>query len=369
MSIPSMKLHAHSGQYRVWLSGRYVYLGADRGAARPRYDRAIAEWLARGRSPAAHTLRVRDIIGHINAWAKSEYRVGPNGNSEANCIKAAMAMLEVTATVRLPKKPSQSVYIPDLPADDFTRLHLKGCREIAVQRRRSRRYINAQINRIKRCFGQAHEDGLVEKAVIDDITRLAGIRAGSPRVRDLPKTKAVPQIYIDKVLKHVSPMVAAVIKVQLHTGMRINETLQMRVGNLNTAGELWLFDLGINHKTSLGVEPKIVMIGPLAQSVLSPWLDKAMARRDLRAPIWPSDANESGVLKSASVRKAIVSACDVTKTPQWTTHQLRKNKATSLVEREILRVVKSVTQHQSDSSALMYADMEAMRREMTLRHG
>ena len=79
--IPKLRLHKASGNAAVMLDGKYLYLGKYGTAeAQERYDRLIAEWLAKGRrasgqeqvrleyeKASAHQRRAADQVAEVEA--------------------------------------------------------------------------------------------------------------------------------------------------------------------------------------------------------------------------------------------------------------------------------------------------------------
>src|SRR4051812_13000946 len=91
---PSYRRHAASGQARVTINGRDVYLGPHGSAAsRANYDRVIAEWLANGRQvePQPDGLTVSNLILLFWRHCQQYYRDADGSpTGEANNYHAAL---------------------------------------------------------------------------------------------------------------------------------------------------------------------------------------------------------------------------------------------------------------------------------------
>jgi integrase len=83
--------------------------------------------------------------------------------------------------------------------------------------------------------------------------------------------KPVPEEYVTAILPHVRPQVAAMIQLQLVTGMRSGEVSIMRGCDLNTVGKIWEYRPA-SHKTQHHGHDKVILLGPRAQNIVKPWL-------------------------------------------------------------------------------------------------
>lgn len=83
--------------------------------------------------------------------------------------------------------------------------------------------------------------------------------------------RAVPDAHVEAVLPFLSPTVAAMVQLQLLTGMRSGELCIMRTADIDTTGSVWLYR-PTTHKTAHHGHSRVVQIGPKAQDVLRPYL-------------------------------------------------------------------------------------------------
>ena len=85
------------------------------------------------------------------------------------------------------------------------------------------------------------------------------LRRGEQDVRESETISSVPQDEVDAIKPHVSRQVWALIQLQLLTGARSSELLNLRpVDFQNTSTKVWLVELG-DHKTSL---PTLMSVRP-----------------------------------------------------------------------------------------------------------
>ena len=137
---------------------------------------------------------------------------------------------------------------------------------------------------------------------------VAGLLRGRSEAREAEPVGPVPEAHVRATLPFLSPQVAAMVQVQLLTGARPGEVCGLRPSDLAaTRDEVWLYRPS-EHKTEHFERERVVMIGPRAQTVLRPWLDRApdsacfspsevvearnaRKRAERRSPMTPSQAS------------------------------------------------------------------------------
>jgi integrase len=75
------------------------------------------------------------------------------------------------------------------------------------------------------------------------------------------------------VLPFVSPHLAAMIKLQRLTGMRPGELVIIRPCDIDMTGDVWIYE-PFDHKNRWRGHRKQIPLGPEAQSLLEPFLDR-----------------------------------------------------------------------------------------------
>jgi len=93
-------------------------------------------------------------------------------------------------------------------------------------------------------------------------------RCGAP---DNPPVQPVPEDLINPVKQHVSRQVAAMIDLQLLTRARPGEIVQLRPYDIDRTGATWTCRPP-EHKTRHYGHERVILFGPKAQQVLSPFL-------------------------------------------------------------------------------------------------
>ena len=185
------------------------------------------------------------------------------------------------------------------------------------------------------------------------------------------------------------------VEIQRLTGMRSGEVVQMRTGDLDRTGDVWVYEPA-EHKTEHHGKERRVFLGPKAQEILLPWLKadpeaylfsptEAMAehRAELRAarktPMTPSQrarkpkkrprkAPQSRYRTDSygrAVADGIVKANQDRATrgepaiPHWHPHQLRHSAATSMRKEFGLDVARILLGHTSVTMTAVYAEIDS----------
>jgi len=263
--LPSLRRHKPTSQAVITLSGKDFYLGVwpsnrrtPPAAAKDKYDRLIAEWLATGRqippsqvpssvppnTVAASSFSLDDALPTVAEvlaayWEHAEgYYRGPDGTSspELGCILAAY-------------RPLRKLY-DDLPAAQFSPKKLKAVREHMVNSGLARTTINYHTGRIKRVFAWAVENKLVPPSVYHGLQAVRGLKTGRSAARESRLVGPVPQDWVEKTLAVLPPAVAAMVRIQLLTGMRSGEACRLRLDDIDrSSSDVWYYRPQ-THKTA-----------------------------------------------------------------------------------------------------------------------
>jgi integrase len=257
-------------------------------------------------------------------------------------------------------------------------------------RRLSRRVINQRVNTIRRMFRWAVSEELVPSSVASALGAVDGLRQGRSEARETKPVKPVDMAIVNRVLSYCPPTVAAMIQVQLYTGMRSGELVKIRPVDLDTSGRIWEYRPQ-HHKTSHHGHERPIYLGPMAKKAIKPFLKRrvdthcfspaeAMAQRrqeanDKRATP-PGQGNERGTNRKAnpskqpgdvyttnSYRQALVYAIrrareDGKVVPDFTPHQLRHTAATRVRKEYGLDAARAVLGQRSLSMADDYAELD-----------
>ena len=265
--IPTYRHHRPSGRAVVTLNGRDHYLGPWKStASRVEYDRLIQEWLDNGRkirsSGHAYDITITELASEYWKYAKEYYVKNGKPTGQVPGIKVSLRTLRETYGRKL--------------VCEFGPRCLELLQQHTLSEDLSRRYINDNIDRIRRMFKWGVSKELVSVDVYQALTTVPGLRRGRSAVREMELIQPVTDQIIDVTLPQLSPTVADMVRFQRHTGCRPGEACIIRPCDVDTTDEIWTY-CPESHKTQHLGRERLIFIGPKTQDVLRPYLlrDKA----------------------------------------------------------------------------------------------
>jgi integrase len=251
----------------VRINGKDHYLGRyGSKESYERYYKFLAEWRTTGRiesakpaeptaAPAAFT--VEELVLSYWEHAKRYYR-GTTGEptQELNNMRDAL-------------RPVRRLY-GSTPAASFGPLALRSVREHMIQTGLSRRVINARVHRIRRAFRWAASHQMIPGSVVVDLETVEALAAGRTAAPELPPVEPVPVEAVEATLPFLPRPVAAMVRLQLLTGMRAGEVEIMRGCDL-TPGEPWEYHPA-SHKGTWRGKSRTIPLGPRAVAIVQEFL-------------------------------------------------------------------------------------------------
>ncbi len=374
---PSYLLHKPSGQARVRINGRDIYLGLYNSSESWRkYHQLLAEYpTPQSRiivAESGSSSCIAELVAHFVEHAHTYYRHNPD---EKYRIKAAITpLVELYGSTRV---------------DEFTPKRLKAVRQHLIDngnarsgRPLSRSYVNELTRVIKSVFRWGVSEELVPVTVHQALGTVVGLRKGRTKnVREPVPIKPVPPEHIEAVLSCVSPEIGAMICLQDLGGMRPDEVTIMRPCDIDTTGDIWVYrisgrfngegDQERGSKTDWreGVDSKEILLGPKAQDVLEPWLGKRSGSEYLFSPREVCE-RLGRINRSRPPRdryddetycQAVQRACVRAGVPVWTPGRLRHNAGTRIRMKFGVEAARLVLGHQNVSTTEIYAERDIRR--------
>jgi integrase len=163
------------------------------------------------------------------------------------------------------------------------------------------------------------------------------------------------------------------VQLQRLAGMRPGEVVIMRPCDIDcTPGKAWIYRPD-SHKTEHHGIRRAIFLGPQAQEVLKPFLERAPGAYLFS----PREAVEGFLLrhgrrvrhgkgrrpgdryKVTSYDKAVTKACKRAGVPRWAPNQLRHTRATELRRDYGLDTARAVLGHASPAVTEVYAELDA----------
>ena len=224
--VPAYSLHKPTGQARVRLNGRDVYLGRHgTKVSKDKYRQLISEWLASQRlsNLADGELTIVELMARYLRHGAEYY--GDSG--EVDIIKSSL-------------RPLRELY-GALLVDQFSPLKLKAVREAMIYARLTRTGCNKRVDRIRRMFRWGVENELVSPITYEALRAVRGLGPGRSKAPEAPPVKPVDDSDIDAITPYVSPQVWTMVQLQRLSGMRPGEVIRMRLADIDQSESVWVY--------------------------------------------------------------------------------------------------------------------------------
>lgn len=232
--------------------------------ARAEYARIVAECEVAGRASVVgrgRDLTVTEICVEYMRWAKDYYDY-----RQVHKIGTALRVLR-----SLYGHTSAAAFGPNA---------FRAVQDAFVSRGWSRRYCNQLGGCIRQTWKWAASRELLPATVATALFDVCGdLRRNKTTAPESDPIRPVAQSVVDSTLPHLPPIVADMVRVQLATGMRPGEVCALRPCDIDRNWRMidgvgiWLYRLD-RHKTDWRGHRRWVPIGPRAQVILGPYLDR-----------------------------------------------------------------------------------------------
>lgn len=388
-SVPRYRLHKATGLGVVTLNGRDIYLGRHGSPeSLQAYHTLVAKWIAGGREPldskegclpskhreeppAPGSITVVELISRFYAHLVATYPSSGRGSVPAS-FKTPLAVL-------------RQAYGRELAAE-FSPKKLKSVRDEFVARNWVRAKVNANVNKVRRCFRWGCEEELIPPSVFQSLAAVENLKAGRSTAKESKKTEPIPAEDIEAAIAHLSPELGDMVRILWLTGARPSEVFTMRPGDIDRTSDVWVYR-PMSHKTLHHGKNRQIAIGPRCQAVLSKYLDRqpdqfcfspreieearrARAHAQRQTPIGHGNSRgrRSGAKQSPrrfratyskeSFRKAIERACEKAGIKPWTTYRLRHSRGTEIRAKYGLDGTQACLGHSSATVSELYASVD-----------
>jgi integrase len=282
---------------------RDYWLGEfDTPESRERYHRVIAEWERLGRRlppphfdapPTSRTdeITVVEVIRDYWEWAVDYYRP-----KHTQALDGALKLVRE--------------FYGRTPASEFGPNKLRLLRDHMIRgdgdKRKpwARKYINSQVQRIRHMFKWAAAHELVSASVHQALCTLEPLRRGRCEAREGKRVQPVPQDIVDAVLPNLTGALSTLVRLQLLTGARPGELLEIRPCDIemDQKSGIWTYRPEA-HKNAYRERERVIYFGPHAQALLAPFLRNRPTTAYLFSPA-ESDAERRKTLHQQRVTPA-----------------------------------------------------------------
>lgn len=369
---PKYALHKPSGQARVRINGKEIYLGKyGSPESHAEYDRLLAKFFLGKLEVDRESLSVSRLAIMYVEFAKGYYLKDGKQTSEICAIQLALKTL-----VRLYGREKIHTFGPR---------KLKLVRNEMVRMDLARTTVNQAVQRINRMLRWASENEYVDASIYQACRTVTGLRRGRCDARETTPVGPAPVSNVEAIELFVSRPIWAMIQLQLRTGMRPGEVCIIRACDIDVSGPVWEYRPK-SHKTEHHDRQRLIFIGPRGQKILRPYLATAKddeylfrpeaaekLRNDLRkasrqTPMTPSQAARTRKetpkrtpgkrYQRVGYTRAINRACKLAKVDEWSPNQLRHNAATELRKIHGLDGTRTVLGHSSTDMTEVYAEID-----------
>jgi integrase len=348
---PKYRHHKARNLAVVRIDGKDHYLGRfGSETSRAKYHRLLADWRA-------------GLLNHVesNGSCDSDIHNGDNPILIADLARTYERFAdEYYQKDGIPTQPGIKIALRYLQksfghaaAMHFGPKALKIVRAQMIDDNLSRRYINDNIDRLRRCFRWATEEELIPGHVYQSLRAVPSLASGRSAARETEPIGPVDLETVDVTLCRLSDTVADMVRSQLLLACRPSEICRLNANEIDRTCDVWVYQPQ-RHKTEHRGHTRQILIGPRAQRLLAPYLF-----RFPESPCFVSKRTGRGYTTSA-YRLTIIRACKKAEIAKWTPNQLRHTKATEVRAKFGLEAAQVFLGHGSADVTQIYAERNLM---------
>ena len=352
--IPKYRKHSQRDRAFVEIDGKRHYLPGRYGSpeSRAAYDRIIQgveSELAPDRP---------ESVGHFTAlyldYAQEHYEGGEEyQHFRRLCVDHVWPLFEST------------------PLGDFGPKKLKQLQSDLVDKGYTRPGVNARTRRTVRMFRWGVSEELIAAEQLTALETVPGLRKGKTKAPETTPKDVISWAAVEATLPHLSDCVAAMVRLQWFTGARSENICDLRPSQVDRSVDPWLW-MPDEHKTDWRGLTLQIYLGPQAQVVLTPWLDRPADRPCFMPSEWSKHPRAGDQYTSHSYRQAILYALaamadyhdwpakptiprlrEAGVTP-WTPHQLRHTRGQLVRDKYDLEAAQASLGHASAKATEIY---------------
>jgi integrase len=270
----------------------------------------------------------------------------------------------------------------DVPAAEYGPLRLQAQRQRWIDSGKARVYCNRLTNSIKRIWKYAVSQELIESSCWERLRSVESLRIGQTTAHEKDPIGPANIDHVRKTAAHLSPIVKAMMRVQIATGMRPSEVCRMRPCEIDRTGEVWVYRPK-KHKTARKGKIKAVPLIGDAREAITDYLNRdpqafcfspresmawVRARRSSERVTPVGYGNRPGTNRKArpakepgecydhgSYRQAIQRAAKAAKVAKWNPYQLRHLAATVIRDALGVEAAQAALGHSQASMTEHYA--------------
>ncbi|MCL2622121.1 MAG: site-specific integrase [Planctomycetaceae bacterium] len=338
-----------------------------------KYNRTIAEWNTTKKLPVRKgtVFTINDLVLEYQKQVDKDFQdrkwEGEDHGSERDCD---YALRHITAPCGT------------LPTNEFGSDTLTHIVDGMVDSGLGRKTINKRLVWIKKAFEWGAPRKMVDEMVCAELTLVKPLKEGKTRAPEYRIILPVLVEYVEKTLEKCHPLLFDMIRVQILGAMRPEDVRLIRLCDINTDDDIWLYK-PYTHKKRYQKKPRSIPIIPECQSILMPYVwekqghpedyffNPADAMKQISLLENPrrfrrnnTGEHERNVCYTTSnYDKEIAWAAKQAGVPHWTPNQLRHLKATDLSEKYGIKVAQEMLGHDSEETTKIYIDPKSLEKE------
>ena len=315
-SQPAYQYHV-SGQARVTLGGKDFYLGKHNSPeSLARYYSLLAEYNANGKqtpevpeAPPGETHQADAVILVKHIVADYRANVLPNYDHDpgrGNRLKNLCDLIESRHG--------------DEPAAEFGPRKLDALRKILLTKgmgKKGKPNRRQQVNEIVRYVVTIFERGVAQELISPD--RIRALEALKPlkrgEVEENQERQKVTVATIEATMNKLTPVMQAMVRIQLATAMRPSEIHRMTPAQIDRSGEVWIYRPTSHKNVNKGKARAIPIIGD-ALEALTPYVfgdPEELCFVTSKGSPWDKD----------NYRREITKAAKAAKVAHWAPYSIR----------------------------------------------
>lgn len=361
---PGYRLHKPSGLAFIEIRGKRHYLGPHGTAdSRRKYTKLLTEYLSVGDAiePIVKSqFTVNQLVAAFLDFADKRYQKNDEPTTEVRAYETVAAVV--------------AELYGDEPAAEFGPLKFIACRQRFIDKGTCRSWVNSYAGRLRRIWKWGVSREFVDERVWSALRAVEGVRKGEC-VESEP-VKPVSLVHVEAIKDRVSPVLWALIQFQLLTGCRPGEACRIRPGDIRRHGKVWEYIPG-SHKTEHHGKSRVIFIGPRAQRILKPFLE----RDPVKAIFSPRESREwflgrrrkrdaskrrkknpkrqpGEQYKVATLGHSIRQACIKAGIPPWHPNQLRHTAGTLIRKKHGVENTRVILGHSKIDTTEIYAERD-----------
>lgn len=380
--FPRPRFHKGTGQARVRVNGREVWLGRWASPeADAKYRELLQAWAASGGTdvcpriepparrpappktqpepPAAKQTTVGDLLVEYLLAVKAERPVDRThakwwlARSVALALDSRKAVPLDRFGPRMLAEVQHELATGDMP------------KKRAGHTKRSRAQVSKTVGAIRAMFAWAVSQELIAPDRLLALRTVPPLKPGLAREGD--SREPVDDKLVDASRKKLPPVVADLVEFIRRTGCRPSEAMRLRMADVEQLPRVWRWTLK-RHKNRHRGKRRVIAIGPKAAAIVKRWaagrsadapvFDRSdLARPDASRGTIPlrTDAHGPMPFDAELLRKLVARACEAAEIPVWTPYQLRHTALTKARQIAGLEAAAAVGGHAASRMTEEYA--------------